>query len=84
MHCSIVELTKSVVEIQETDLLVVRLVHDPQMSCLHALETEHNELIDLLTEIHPPEPNTGHHPGASRHHFPPSKHPGLLTTAQPI
>lgn len=62
-------------KIQESDVLIVNLVCVPLVSCLHALETEHNELIDDMTKIDCPEPNVGRHPGANGHQFPPSEHP---------
>lgn len=62
-------------KIQESDVFIVKLVCVPLVSCLHALETGHNELIDDMTKIDFPEPNVGRHPGANGHQFPPSEHP---------
>lgn len=57
-------------KIQPSDVLIVERVCAPLLSCLHALETEHNELIDDMTKIDFPEPNVGRHPGPNCHQFP--------------
>ncbi len=47
-HCRRNQIYSSV---QESDFMIVRLVFVTLLSCLHALEREHNELIDDMTRF---------------------------------
>lgn len=68
--------------IRESDFLIVKLVFVPPLSCLHALEAEHNEPIDDMTKIH--SRTLAIILAQMATSFLPVSTQGLLATAQPI